>query len=146
MIFLSLRFYVKPFLVNLEAKNLPILHYIGGSEIWLLVYFSTLKLHTFNKDQSARTFKIAKMAFLNFYHLWNWFDVKSKWQKNTEISTLCLVLTTLPSFALNRIVGNSEKRNENINICFLLQNNICIDFTFTFRAHFVLKRRRWMSI
>ena len=80
-IFLSFWFYVKSKLTNLVLKNLPE-NTCWSSEIWSLLTFAL-------SEQNSEPTKWQKGQFFNFYILQNWFHVKSEWQNNSEISTLC---------------------------------------------------------
>ena len=73
---------------EIRVWNMPFEHF---ERIWSLTFmnFRTFCRLKFTKSINFRTHKAAKRRFWNFSILQNWFHVKSMWQENPEISTLC---------------------------------------------------------
>ena len=59
-------------------------------EFWFFEKFHTWKCEKFPKIQNSELLKWSKGQFLGFQNGQNWFHVESEWQKNHEISTLCI--------------------------------------------------------
>ena len=72
-----------------KVKNCRFNHF-GGFELLFLDIFHTQKCQKFPKIQNSYLLKWSKWLFLGLYNDLNWFHVKSEWQKNPEISTLCI--------------------------------------------------------
>ena len=104
MIFLSLRIYVKSILWILKVKNLPLwfssfwpisegrkLPFWTILEVLLfnLLGISHLKMSKFPQYSKFRAAKIVKMSVLEIPNDKIWFHVKTEWQENPEISSLC---------------------------------------------------------
>ena len=67
--------------------------------LWILIfmYFCTFDRLKFTKLTKFRTQKLVNTEVLE---LRNWFHVKSEWQKNPEISTLCITTRAFYSILL----------------------------------------------
>ena len=60
---------------------------------WILElrFFALFEGWNWPKSQNSGTSKRQKWYFLYYYELQNWFHVKSKWHKNSSITTMCNV-------------------------------------------------------
>ena len=99
MSFQSLRFYVKSVcrIVQLPIWNIG--HYlreinIGEFRSWKKYVFVIFRDLNFVNMVNISLLKVQKFTRIKIQSLQNWFHVKSVWQKNPEISTLCSVSVT----------------------------------------------------
>ena len=88
-IFLPLTsFFMKTILEIVEVQKLPFFQF---QRLWILVFgtFQHSKIATIHQNQTSVPLKISKYQFLHFQIPYNWFHIKSKSQKDAEISTQC---------------------------------------------------------
>ena len=72
-----------------KVKNYS-LNNFEGFQFWFLEKYHTRKCQKSSKIQNSEVLKWSKWQLLGFQNDQNWFHAKSKWQKNPEISTLCI--------------------------------------------------------
>ena len=76
-----------------------------GFEFWFVEKFQPRKCTNVHKNSKFRPAKMVQMVvFLGLQNDQNWFHVKDDWEKNSEISTLCI-----PKKAAQVCIGGSRK-------------------------------------
>ena len=88
-IFLSLRFYVKSIFRDSKSAKSAILSQRDALNFDSYAFMQFWKAENYQINNIQSLWNCKKRQFLNFWVLQNWFHVKSQWQKNPDIYTLC---------------------------------------------------------